>query len=368
MKYLVLICFTGLLIFASCKNQKTTEAIPLQKVSAIAQTTSVPDSDDAADDPAIWINYDAPEESLIIGSNKQRGLHVYDLSGNEVFSNEAGKINNIDVRYGFKMADGSRIDIVAGSNRSFNSISVFKIGTDGRLQDIASGILKSELNGVYGFCLYKDLKEDKIYAFVNGKSGRVEQWHLFASSENKVDGSIVRTFKINSQPEGCVCDDEMGVLYLGEENKGIWKFEASPLGGSSGKLIADFSNKNLKPDIEGLALYYAEAGNGYLIASSQGNNTFAVFERKGANNYIGSFEVVNGNGIDGISNTDGIDVTNVGLGTQFPDGLFIAQDGFHVENGRKMNQNFKLISWKSIASHFNPPLHIDNLYQTEQVE
>lgn len=39
---------------------------------AVAQTTSVPNSDYAADDTAIWINYDAPEESLIIGSNKQR--------------------------------------------------------------------------------------------------------------------------------------------------------------------------------------------------------------------------------------------------------------------------------------------------------
>src|SRR5437764_15438499 len=35
-----------------------------------------------------------------------------------------------------------------------------------------------------------------------------------------------------------------------------------------------------------LAIYYATSGRGYLIASSQGNNTYKVYERAGANRYV----------------------------------------------------------------------------------
>ncbi len=38
----------------------------------------------------------------------------------------------------------------------------------------------------------------------------------------------MREFKLNSQTEGLVADDEYGNLYIAEEDEAIWKFNAEP--------------------------------------------------------------------------------------------------------------------------------------------
>jgi hypothetical protein len=50
---------------------------------------------DAADDPALWLHPENPEQSLLFGSNKQGGIVAYDLAGKEKAYYEVGKINNI---------------------------------------------------------------------------------------------------------------------------------------------------------------------------------------------------------------------------------------------------------------------------------
>ncbi|MFM9701242.1 phytase, partial [Streptomyces europaeiscabiei] len=47
-------------------------------ITASAQTTPVAAFGDAADDPAIWINPQDAKNSLILGTDKRRGLMVYD--------------------------------------------------------------------------------------------------------------------------------------------------------------------------------------------------------------------------------------------------------------------------------------------------
>ena len=91
-----------------------------------------------------------------------------------------------------------------------------------------------------------------------------------------------------------VADDETAVLYIGEEKKGIWKFDAEQDNNPEDSLINESSekNQNIRFDIEGLALYQSSEGKGFLVASSQGNYSYAVFERHGENNYIGSFSII----------------------------------------------------------------------------
>jgi 3-phytase len=368
---------TGLLMvfalaFFACQNEEKNESEPIDHqqidstVVADVETTNVHASveDDAADDPAIWINFNNPESSYVIGTNKTKGLDVYALNGSMVFSNNAGRINNVDVRYGFPLLDGSRIDIAAGSNRTSNSISIFKINIDGTLAPVNSRLLASNLNEVYGFCLYKDPVNNRFYAFVNGKSGGIEQWELIAVDGGQIDGKIVRTLKVPTQPEGAVCDDENRTLFIGEENNGIWKFDAAADGSEIGVLIEDLSNAKLSADIEGLTIYYAANNQGYLIASSQGNNSYALFERTGSNKYLGSFRIVDGASIDRTTETDGIDVCNLALGSLFPDGVFVAQDDANYNGDSLLPQNFKLVSWSQVARLFDPPLTTDNSYRS----
>ena len=67
-------------------------------VSYIAETEPVVTNDDAADDPAIWINLDNTANSLIFGTDKKSGIYVYDLKGNILSYQNLGSINNVDLR------------------------------------------------------------------------------------------------------------------------------------------------------------------------------------------------------------------------------------------------------------------------------
>ena len=59
---------------------------------------------------------------------------------------------------------------------------------------------------------------------------------------------------------------------------------------------------------------------------------------------MSTFRIVAGNGIDEVTETDGIHVTTANLGPAFPHGVFIAQDG--LDNTGK--QNFKLVPWQLV--------------------
>ena len=69
-----------------------------------------------------------------------------------------------------------------------------------------------------------------------------------------------------------------------------------------------------------------------------------IYRHDGNNEYVMTFEIIAGGGIDGVSGSDGIDVINFALGSPFGQGAFIAQDG----NNSPGNQNFKLIQDESI--------------------
>jgi len=90
-------------------------------------------------------------------------------------------------------------------------------------------------------------------------------------------------------------------------------------------------------------------GTGYLMASSQGNHSYVVYRREGSNAFVKQYRIAAGDGIDGTEDTDGVDVTMTPLGSTFPHGMFVAQDGLN-DNG---NQNFKLIPLERILGSTN---------------
>lgn len=318
-------------------------------VSPRVETTPVPQkkNEDAADDPAIWVHPSNPAESVIFGTNKKGGLVSYNLSGEELHYFHTGNMNNCDLRYNIKL-NGDSIDVLAASNRTSHSLSLYRIRENGMLDSIHSRIIPSQMEDeVYGLCMYKSKTTGKFFVFMNSKAGEVEQWELF-DTQNRLDARLVRSFSVSTQTEGMVADDETGMLYLGHEMAGIWKFDAEPDGSTEGIFIENSSeiNPNIKYDIEGLAIYDSGNGKGYLVASSQGNYSYAVFERQGDNKYLGSFRIVDGK-IDGVEETDGIEITSVPL-PGFRKGLLVVQDGYNYDGHKKKSQNFKLISWKDV--------------------
>lgn len=320
-------------------------------VRPVLETENAKSYGDAADDPAIWVHPEDPSLSLVIGTDKQSGLYVYDLEGRLLQSLPDGQINNVDVRYDFPLGDAN-VAIVAGSNRSDDSINVYRIDAgERRLVNAAAGTLPTGFSDPYGSCMYRSAESGEYYVFINeGDSGEFRQWRLFDDGAGRVAADLVREFPVGSQTEGCVADDELGHLYVGEEDVAIWKFRAEPDGGETRvRVDATGEEGNLTDDVEGLALWIGEGGSGYLVASNQGANNYAVYRRQDENAFIGIFHVVAdaGAGVDGASETDGLAVSSAALGEAFPQGLLVVQDGRNI--APEARQNFKYVSWADVA-------------------
>lgn len=307
------------------------------------------------DDPAIWVHPKDPTKSLILAANKLEangGIYVFDLTGALVQSLPDMQPNNVDLRHGFDLG-GEKFALVTSGDRRNRTFAVHKVAEDGTVSSARAdaGIAMEE--EPYGSCMYLSKKTGKLYGFVDSKSGRVWQYELTDAGDGTVSGTVVRELKVDTQPEGCVADDELGRFYLGEEKKGIWRFDAEP-GGSKEPVLVDQigSGGNIvTADVEGLTIYRGADGKGYLILSSQGENSYLLYERTGDNRFVGRFRI-DGGAIDGTRETDGIDVISTGLGDAFPSGVFIAHDDFN----EGFTKNLKLVDWRDIAKSFDPPL------------
>ncbi|MBT5241001.1 MAG: phytase [Rhodospirillaceae bacterium] len=357
--------------FAACSDDEGPAPVPSDTVSVTptAETVPVKGNKDAADDPAIWVNPDDPEQSLIIGTDKKNGLVVYDLSGAIVYQNADGRMNNVDVRSGYPITtDNGNPDtatptiIVAATNRTSKTIAVYAMNPNtGALSDIMVDPIPSNMEDPYGLCLYRSAVNGKLYVYANDKDGTVSQWQLYDNGLGQLRYTIQRIWSVGSQPEGCVADDANGVVYIGEEGKGIWRYGAEPKDSFNERTSVDktglgnASGGHLAADVEGLALYAPPAAApdvGYLIASSQGNHTYVVYDRAVPHAYRGTFQIVdNSSGdVDGVQETDGLDVVSAPLGSDYPAGLLVVQDGDNkTVDGSDANQNFKYVSWADVA-------------------
>ncbi len=331
----IFIIFNLIFINLNAQEPNVLGSLLYKEVTAKVETEPVFAGDDAADDMCILENFNKPDNSLIISSDKKYGIIVYDLNGAKLHDYKVGRINNVDIISSKSFEDKY---VVAGTNRTYNSIDIYLFNSAGELENL---ILRKEipsLKDVYGVTFYRD--DFNTYLFISDKKGNVEQWS-YNNDEVNSEIKFVRKLKFSSLVEGLVADESKGKIYIGQERKGIWELNAFPSFDSQKKLIFKKS-KNYKPDFEGLALRDDGNGEGYLIASVQGSNGYLIIDRKSLDAKI-FFRIIDGDKIDGTTETDGIDVTSIKT-SKFPNGFFIAQD----DDNDGLNQNFKLVDWNKI--------------------
>ena len=317
--------------------------VAMTHLHASAQTTPVAAFGDAADDPAIWINEQDAKNSLILGTDKRRGLMVYDLAGNKVQSLNIGRLNNVDVRQHQGINNETHTWITA-SNRTLNSISVFTVDSDNQVNHVTE--IATNLPEIYGMCMYSS--ESGYYVFVNDKSGLFQQYKLTGEQSN-LSGELVREFTLPSQPESCSADDNLGQLFAGEEDAGIWYIGAEPTAGNKAVKLQSV-NEQLVADVEGMEIYHANDAR-YLVVSSQGDNSYVLYkisdDKEPSLSFAGKFNVIANldKGIDGVGETDGLTVTAMAL-PGYPEGMLIVQDGYN--RMPLQPQNFKVIDWREV--------------------
>ncbi|MBQ4858087.1 phytase [Pseudoalteromonas sp. MMG007] len=317
--------------------------VAMTHIHANAQTTPVAAFGDAADDPAIWINEQDAKNSLILGTDKRRGLMIYDLEGNKVQSLDIGRLNNVDVRQHQSINNQTHTWITA-SNRTLNSISVFTVDSENKVNHVTE--VATNLAEIYGMCMYSS--DSGNYVFVNDKSGLFQQYKLTGNKAN-LSGELVREFTLPSQPEGCSADDKRGQLFAGEEDQGIWYIGAEPSAGNKALMLQGV-NEQLVADVEGMEIYHA-GDTRYLVVSSQGDNSYVLYKISDDTqpnlSFAGKFNVTANldKGIDGAGETDGLTVTSAAL-PGYPEGILVVQDGYN--RMPLQPQNFKIIDWREV--------------------
>ena len=315
------------------------------KITASVETNPVQSQTlvgDSADDPAIWYNEANPDQSVIFGTNKVEGLYAYNLDGEQLQRIPYAKINNIDIRQNVRFGN-QKLDLLAGSNRTNNAIDLFIISKEGSIAESPNFRLALGKLQPYGYGLFMP-NDSTLYSLLNDKYGNVVQHHITMQGDSLV-GKMVRRFQLPTQAEGIMADDKRGIIYIGEEQTGIHSFKGDPNGGKETSILEEstIKNKNIRFDIEGIAYLPPH----YMLASSQGNFTYAIFDLK-SENYLTSFSIKDGETIDGVEETDGLEILRKPLGSKYPEGILVVQDGFNRDKGEIRNQNFKIIDLRQV--------------------
>ena len=318
------------------------QAAPLPIIEPRAQTEPMARPGDAADDPAIWLHPTDRSASRVLGTNKKQGLLVYDLQGKQLQLLEVGRLNNVDLRQNVQI-DQQRYDLAVATQRDDNTLVLFNIDANGDVSEAAR--FPTGLEKIYGICSYQPAAGG-LEVFINDKDGTFLQYRI-GRQDGRFASTLLRKFKVASQPEGCVADDLNARLYLGEEKRGVWVTSADAAKPDALSMALPVG-PHLTADVEGMALYHGAKAD-YLVVSSQGSSSYVVLDARPPYKVRGGFRIGFNlaAGIDGTSETDGLDVTSANLGGAYAKGMLVVQDGYkRLPDGA---QNFKYVAWDDVA-------------------
>ena len=324
---------------AACSTTAPITGDPAVNVTARAETPPVGTArEDAADDPAIWRNPANPSASLIVGTDKKGGLYVYDLKGVQKSFLPVPGLNNVDL---IDLPDG-RVLVAASDRSDLAQVQLFLALLDTRTGKLApAGRIAVGQGEGYGICMVKPAGTEGIIAFSAPKGGTIYRTVIMPGTDGGFTGTTTTLAQVQTQTEGCIADPRTGTLYIGEEDAGIWAID---MGSGAKRMVAAIDNKMLVADVEGLAIAPEGANGGYLVASSQGDNAYAVFRLPDVTP-VGRFRIAKG-ALGSVEETDGIELDNRSFGPDFAAGLVIAQDGINAPAA----QNFKYARWDEVLA------------------
>ncbi len=340
MRYLLLFLFIGLGLTA-CGNRSNTN-YALKTVTATFETPVMQSEGDSADDPAIYIG--ANGIGFIAGTDKQAGLYIYNLDGTLRDFMPIGMINNVDLRSGFSYQGQDHVLLVASDDETNAIVTLlYNPATDQFITPNNARLATGSVSP-YGICVGR-MEDGSFHAGVTTKDGRFVQY--IVSADESMHLAKLRAVTVGGQTEGCDFDERRGVVYLNVEEGALMYFSSKPSDIMSPTEIAKVDQFGIKADLEGVTTYRVGQNEGYIIVSSQGNNSFGVFALP-SYSFVGRFQVVD-DIVDGVSSTDGIAVTSRST-PKFPKGFLVVQDDMDNISTSELRrkQNFKVIDWRDI--------------------
>ncbi len=331
------------------ENAEVEIAIPLDPNAltpiVITEQTAVD-----SDDPAIWINPDDPGQSLILGTDKGGSIFVFDLDGKilpEKTVTGMGRMNNVDVAYGFPLGDET-IDIAVATDRNEEKLRIFRLPGMTPIDNggIPTFVGETDDRRAMGVAIYTRPSDGAFFAIVSRKFGTPGAYLWQYRLEDAGDGTIKATkvrafgeFVSGKEIEAVAVDNELGYVYYSDEGAGIHKYHADPDAPDADVELAFFGTGGFAQDHEGISIYKIDDGTGYILVSDQQANAFRVFPREGAPGNPHDHQLVKVVPVS-TNESDGSDVTSAVLDPRFPSGLFVAMSD---------NQTFHYYSWDDVA-------------------
>ena len=317
-----------------------------KSITPFAETMPVGVQGDAADDPAIWTSKDG-NLVRIIGTQKKGGIYLYDLKGQITQEILGGRPNNVDLNNDFSWPDKKVAPIIVTSDRIDNSAVIYRFDEEKlQIEPIPKIRINSGFNEIYGICIGKINGNTYV-----GATSKIGDFKLFKIDVGEnISATQVSSISLGSIAEGCVFDARNGEIYISQELVGIWKLSLDNQNKLVQSKIDDLKNPNLKPDIEGLAIWYRDE-KAYLIASIQGISEFALYDISNSHKYIGSFKIKANQNFDEVSGTDGLDVNSNAKSNSYSNGIIVTQDD--VNTNPKATQNFKITDFIAVLKKFD---------------
>lgn len=329
-----LISASLLVLAAACTTEPEVLPFEVVTVPAVVETAPMTGMGDRADDPAVWVNPLDSSRSLILGTNKDEGLHVYNLAGEELQFFPVGRLNNVDVRFNLAVASNDEVNGLSWFDVDPETATVTHLGDTPVTRIEPYGICAGMVDGTY-------------YAAPTYKDGAVELWAVHEDG-GTISPELVRTIQLGSQLEGCVFHDGAKTLFIGEEEHGIWKVDLSDPASMPVSVDTIAAGNGLVADVEGLSIWDGGDGVGYLIASAQAADRYVIYDLAAPHAPRAIIHVgpsLDGT-IDGVTHTDGLDVSSTPL-PGYPQGILVVQDDGNPVS--EQDQNFKIVDWREIA-------------------
>lgn len=320
-----------------------------------------------------------------------------------------GRYNNVDIAYGLDLGDGP-VDVAVVSDRYNDQLRFFAIDAAGAsasepLREVTAPELPflfsadraevDEEHTAYGLAVWQPAGGDPLAVVTREGATTVATVRLtvgdgvvgyadaatidFPSEFPLPDGTTWVPCEepgVLPQLEGVSVDQRTGVLYAAQEDVGVWRLQL-PIGSGEPRLLdrvrdfgvhdvydpeteecapvdaedAGYGGTALEADAEGVDIVYGPGATGYVIVSSQGDDTYAVYRTQGRNDLVGTFQVGGVGGVDDVNGSDGLAVTNRPVG-EYREGLLVTHDepesGPDVD-GERDATNFSFVSWGDVA-------------------
>ncbi|MBK8044776.1 MAG: phytase [Haliscomenobacter sp.] len=102
-------------------------------------------------------------------------------------------------------------------------------------------------------------------------------------------------FRVSTQPEGMVADEARGLYTSGRKIRGIWRFQAEPTAPSSEPFWQQRPGQSrISFDVKDFAFFRHLIPQDISWPQAREFHLLRVFERQGANRYLGSFKIGDG--------------------------------------------------------------------------